>query len=186
MVQRLRFIGVAVLSVLVLTIVGAVSISPAYAGNPPTMTLNISPNPALPNQPVTFSGKVSPPATSADTIEVLFAPAGTCITVIDIRFIPLAVGLAPSALTPLKFPILTGTADSSGFYSITAPSGFSAGGYTATAQDTSYAAVIVVSPCDSFAVAPPIPEYPLGVAILALFMVIAYGFVRRRTRYDHA
>jgi hypothetical protein len=30
-------------------------------------------------------------------------------------------------------------------------------------------------------VPPPIPEYPLGLALLATFMVIAYGIIRRRT-----
>lgn len=30
--------------------------------------------------------------------------------------------------------------------------------------------------------APPIPEYPLGLPILAIFMIIGYGLVRRRTR----
>jgi hypothetical protein len=27
----------------------------------------------------------------------------------------------------------------------------------------------------------PIPEYPLGLPILAVFMIIGYGLVRRRT-----
>jgi hypothetical protein len=29
--------------------------------------------------------------------------------------------------------------------------------------------------------APPIPEYPVGLAILAVFMVIGYGLIRRKT-----
>lgn len=29
---------------------------------------------------------------------------------------------------------------------------------------------------------PPIPEYPIGLPLLAMFMIIAYGLVRRRTR----
>ena len=28
---------------------------------------------------------------------------------------------------------------------------------------------------------PPIPEYPVGLAVLAIFMIIAYGVIRRRT-----
>jgi hypothetical protein len=29
---------------------------------------------------------------------------------------------------------------------------------------------------------PPIPEYPLGLPLLAIFAVLAYGVIRRRTR----
>ncbi|MGA3109615.1 MAG: hypothetical protein ABSD99_09265 [Candidatus Bathyarchaeia archaeon] len=32
---------------------------------------------------------------------------------------------------------------------------------------------------------PPIPEYALGLPLLAIFMVIGYGLVRRRTRNDY-
>jgi hypothetical protein len=28
---------------------------------------------------------------------------------------------------------------------------------------------------------PPIPEYPLGLAVLAIFMLIGYGVIRRKT-----
>jgi hypothetical protein len=40
------------------------------------------------------------------------------------------------------------------------------------------------SPCVTFTVdpAPPIPEYPLGLLILAVLMILAYGVIRRRTR----
>ncbi|MGA2626096.1 MAG: hypothetical protein ABSF63_03415 [Candidatus Bathyarchaeia archaeon] len=31
---------------------------------------------------------------------------------------------------------------------------------------------------------PPIPEYPIGLPILAIFMIIGYGLIRRKTRYD--
>lgn len=30
--------------------------------------------------------------------------------------------------------------------------------------------------------APPIPEYPLGLPLLAIFMIFAYGLIKRRTR----
>ncbi|MGP8069708.1 MAG: hypothetical protein ACLP5V_07430 [Candidatus Bathyarchaeia archaeon] len=32
--------------------------------------------------------------------------------------------------------------------------------------------------------ATPIPEYPLGLALLAIFMIIAYGVITRKTRID--
>ena len=178
LVQRLRFIGVAVLSILVLTIIGALSLSPAYAQ---TMTLNISPNPALPSQSVTFSGQVTPPATSADNIEIYVEPDNpNCFD--DIRFVWLAVNLAPSTLTPsFPLPTFTVVADSAGHYSITATGGLPAGTYGVLARDTSYSSVEVLSACDPFNVLTSIPEYPLGVAILAIFMVIAYGVIRRKT-----
>jgi hypothetical protein len=33
--------------------------------------------------------------------------------------------------------------------------------------------------------AAPIPEYPLGLSILAIFMIIGYGVIRRKTRNDY-
>jgi hypothetical protein len=29
---------------------------------------------------------------------------------------------------------------------------------------------------------PPVPEYSFGLAVLAIFMIIGYGVIRRRTR----
>ncbi len=31
-----------------------------------------------------------------------------------------------------------------------------------------------------------IPEYPFGLAVLAIFVIIAYGVIRRKTRYDYS
>jgi hypothetical protein len=177
MAQRFKFIGITILSILLLTIVGAVSLSPAYAPLLPTMTLNVSPNPALPNQAVTFSGQVTPPATSADNIQIEVEPDNPeCL--LDIRVVWLAVNLAPSTSTPSTISTFTGIADSAGYYSITVPGGFPAGPYGVIAEDASLG---VLSGCVSFTVAPPIPEYPLGLSVLAIFMIIAYGLVRRRT-----
>jgi hypothetical protein len=184
LVQRLRLMAVTVLSILVLTIIGAASLSPAYAAPPATMTLHISPNPALPGQAVTFSGQVTPPATGADNIEV-FVESGAACAAPDIRVVWLAVNLAPS-ITPSGVPTFTGTANSAGFYSITVPGGFAADTYAVVAQDTSYAAVEVSSACNFLTVAPPIPEYPIGLPILAILMLFGYGLVRRRTRIDTA
>jgi len=178
MVQRTTLIAVTVLSILVVTIVGAVSLSPAYA-DAVTMTLNVSPNPALPNQPVTFSGQVSPTATSADTITVYVLLNNPACATGDIGFVPLAVGVAPSNLIPLNVPSFTGTANSAGSYSITVSSGFSAGTYGVLARDLSYES-LEVSPCDPLTVTPNIPEYPYGLAVLALFLVLGYGLIRRR------
>lgn len=158
MVHRFKFIGITVLSILILTIVGAVSLSPAYAA---TMTLNISPNPALPNQPVTFSGQVSPPNGASDSVAVAFYTGAGCVNGNSFNFVP-------------------GHADSGGSYSLTWTGGFSSGSYSAQAQDENYAP-IVLSPCMAFTVSTAIPEYPFGLAVLAIFMIIAYGVIRRKT-----
>jgi len=38
---------------------------------------------------------------------------------------------------------------------------------------------------DPLTVTPPIPEYPLGLPLLAILTVVGYGLVRRRTRNDN-
>ena len=149
------------LSILVFTIVGAVSLSPAYASIP-TITLSISPNPALPNQDVTFSGQVSSPHGASDGVAVAFYTGAGCVGD-SFNFVP-------------------GHADSGGSYSLTQTGGFPSGTYSAQAQDESYTPE-VFSPCDPFTVssAPSIPEYPFGLAILAVFMIIGYGVIKRKT-----
>lgn len=176
-VQRFRFIGITVLSILVFTIMGVTFPSSAYAAPVVTMTLNISPNPALPGQAVTFSGTVASPAVPADSIRVsVFSGGPLCPTGGDIGFIPLAVNLAPSTIA---FGVFTGTALSDGSYSITAPSGFPVGSYGVSASDLTAS---FTSLCDPLTVSTVIPEYPFGLPLLAIFMIIGYGLVRRRTR----
>src|SRR5208283_4590652 len=117
MVQRFRFIGITALSILLLMIIGT-TFSPQPLISPVSatvsFTLNISPNPALPDESVTFSGQVSPPETSADTITVIVYSSVSCGPIGDIGFIPLTVNLAPSTPTAVTF---TGTANSAGVYS---------------------------------------------------------------------
>ncbi|MGA3109301.1 MAG: hypothetical protein ABSD99_07565 [Candidatus Bathyarchaeia archaeon] len=64
----------------------------------------------------------------------------------------------------------SGLAISAGTYTLTAT--------VASAADTQMALMVyaVFSPAGT----PPIPEYPLGVAILAVFMIIAYSVIRRK------
>jgi hypothetical protein len=172
MVQRFRLIVLMVLSILVLMIIGAASLTPANAVL--AATLNVSPNPAFAGQSVTFSGRFIP-ATGADNIQVVVTLGGIC-AVDDAKFIQLALDFSPSTLPTSTF---SGTAHSDGTFSITVPGGFSAGSYTAQAQDNSYTRS-TLSTCDAFTVGAPIPEYPFGLAVLAVLMIIGYGVIRRR------
>jgi len=59
-------------------------------------------------------------------------------------------------------------------YSITVP-GQLAGSYS-TVDDGNPA------DCVNFTIDPvPIPEYPVGLSVLAIFMIIGYGLIRRKT-----
>jgi len=61
-------------------------------------------------------------------------------------------------------------------YALTLP-GEPAGQYSASVQGDSPS-------CVNFNVqaAPPVPEYPYGLAILAIFTILAYGVIRRKDR----
>ena len=183
--QRLRLIALTVLSILTLAIIGATFLQPAYANVPfsGTFTLNVSS--AQPNQPVSFAGEVNPPKSSSpgDSIFVIvFTGFGTiCPVPGDIGFIPLTVNLAPLGSVVGTFPgTTTGT---SGTFTIVVTSGFPAGSYTAQAYDNTYAAngVSAISPCVTFTISTVIPEYPYGLAVLAIFMIVGCGVIRRRT-----
>ncbi len=61
------------------------------------------------------------------------------------------------------------------------------GGCSVVDVNAASTTLIVVSGCTVtaiYSVAPPIPEYPFGLPILAILTIIGYGLVRRRTRND--
>lgn len=63
-------------------------------------------------------------------------------------------------------------------YSLTVP-GLPAGTYAALSDSENGVS------CANFTVVPAlIPEYPLGLAVLAVLMVLAYAVIKRRTRND--
>jgi hypothetical protein len=117
-----------------------VSVKPTWANT------TVTPNPALANQPITFSDG------NSNTHLIIYSGSGCTGTVLD------------------DFSV------SEFGYTVTLSAGLPAGSYSATDG--------TIVPCVNFTVqaAPPIPEYPLGVAILAIFMLVGYGLVRRRTR----
>jgi hypothetical protein len=84
--------------------------------------------------------------------------------------------LAPSCVGTVVYgPITMGD----GHATVTVP-GLPAGQYsTYITYDSSGCVEFTVMPA---ATPPPIPEYPLGLAVLVIFMIIGYSLIRRRTR----
>lgn len=120
------------------------------------VTLNVSPNPAQPNQPITFSGSG---CSGANELSVSVYVGTSCS------------GSAIVSVGQTALPT----------YSVTLASGLASGSYSARTQDFT---APDLSGCVPFTVqaAPPIPEYPIGLPLLAIFVVIGYGLIRRRTR----
>lgn len=129
----------------------------------PTVTLNVSPSTLFANQPITFSGQITPGAGhGGDAVGIKVYSGSSCSS-----------GQVASA---------TGTADSSGTYSAVQSVGLTASSYSAIANDFSVGSVFS-SPCTTFTVNPTaIPEYSLGLPLLAVLMIIAYGIIRSRTK----
>lgn len=146
----------------------------AYASGfiipPPT----ISPNPAVAGQPITVSGSTggSPANGSPGDDMFLFIFVGpSCATQLGGAIGPVLL----SGGTTHTFSFTT---------TISTP-----GPYCLGVSDSPGGGVSIGGSFDeSFTVtaASPIPEYPLGIPILAIFMIIAYGVIRRKTRNDYA
>jgi hypothetical protein len=147
----------------VLTIIGTVSLSPAYA--PPICTF--STNGAV----FTIMQGTTLTVTGTDTCN----PAGTVTVVAPIytSCVGTFTGLQGQA-TPVagSFSVNVPTSTlNPGTYCITFASQC-----TGTCPDSppNVNDTLIVS-------ATPIPEYPLGLPILAIFMIIGYGVIRRKT-----
>ena len=157
MVQSYRFIAVAALSILVVTVIAA-TFQPAYACTIIGATLSSSTiTPGTPS--VTLDGK--DPCSRPDDIEVrLYSGACPGVTFISEMTVPTVSNyfsgtvITTSSLTP--------------------------GSYCVQVDD-------LVNPIVTLplTVTSAIPEYPLGLSILAVFMIVGYGLVRRRTRYSN-
>jgi hypothetical protein len=171
MAQRFRFIAVTVLSILVLTIVGAVLLSPAYA--PPTpgsITLyvngSVSPSPVF-YSTTDFSLTYSGTSGAADVIHILLYSGSGCSVYAN------------------SYVVVTADATTGAYTKSVIPDN-DPGSYSAQAAVVS--GVNKISNCVNLTIdpAPTIPEYPFGLAVLAIFMTIAYGVIRQRTRYGQS
>ncbi len=168
-VQRFRFIAVTVLSILVLTIAGVVSLSPAYAC---TFTATLSASTIVQGGSLTLSGDDScnPSGENifANTFETSSCP--------------------PTGDPPGSQVGGDGLSGVTGAYSgvpitfFTSPPGFGGPGtYCVHVFSTSIPSSDGVNVAFTVTSATPIPEYPFGLAVLAIFMMIGYGVIRRRT-----
>lgn len=150
-----RRVGV-ILLVIMVAVIFLMSVRAAYAP-PPILTLNVSPNPAYVGQSVTFSGDG---ANSGDSIVIDALPGTSCL------------------ILPV---IASGTAKPSGQYAIVVSTSTvgGVGAYSIFAYDQN---THVLSACVILSIDPvPIPEYPVGLSLLAVFMIVAYTLIRRRT-----
>jgi hypothetical protein len=165
-VQRFRFIAVTVLSILVLTIIGAAFLSPAYA---------------VCNLTTTASSYTITQGTASVTISGTDLCDPTITTGVNAN---LYAGACLSG--PASGPFLANNGvniDGSHNFAITIPtSTLNPGSYCFyVASSVSALTNFVNDPLTVTSSAPPIPEYPVGLAILAVFMVIGYGLIRRKT-----
>ena len=208
MVRGFRFIAVSILSILVFTIIGARFLSPAYAPPPPTLTLTASPptisltagssgsttitfenvqevsggsaiapfiyscsglpdgwscSTNLSSDPTvaysdgsTFTLTISTSSSTAPgTYPIVFQLTGYSVASM---IQPILFGISPTPFTPAN----SGGLGPSSIVEQTPPTG-------------SVSVSVIISSTT------PIPEYPLSLSILAIFMILAYGVIRRRT-----
>ncbi|MGA2627546.1 MAG: hypothetical protein ABSF63_10900 [Candidatus Bathyarchaeia archaeon] len=175
MVQRFRFIAVAVLSILVLTIIGTTFISPAYACNfapslsspsivqGSSLTLSVFDN-CESSSPATIYFQVytgSCPSSSASDATPTGTPVGSLATI---------TYTGPGTYTASVNGDGSGNNFGPGSYCLNTYSTFS-GPNSGNGVDNPFT---VTS-------ATPIPEYSLGLAVLVIFMIIGYSVIRRKT-----
>ena len=160
MVQRLRLIAVTVLSILALTIIGATLPSPAYACSRTSSLSSSTITVGTSSVSVTGTDTCNPyPGSSADHSVVL--RSGACPGVV-----------------PYIWTTNVATDSSGNFIQSIPTSSLSPGSYCVI--------VVIIGIPDSFdplmvTSAASIPEYPFGLAVLAIFMVLGYGVIKRRT-----
>lgn len=147
-------------------ITATVIVPHVYAGTP-VAAPTISPNPALVGQPVTFSGSTSPQCSSCvagDTIDILYHSDTSLAHDCSAGFLPEVLG-STSLQAGLTYSFTT---------TLSTPGYYCAYVWDVTAD--------IAGASGSFLIqAAPIPEYPLGLPILAILTIFAYGVIRRRT-----
>lgn len=161
-----RLVSVGFLSVLTLML-AITALAPhayGYSFLPPT----VSPNPAVAGQPITVSGTGC--CTTADTVDgAIFVDTSAAHDCSSVGSGVISFG--PQALSPSLKYSFTITLSSPGFYCV---------------STTDSATPITDSGNTPLSVtAAPIPEYPFGLAVLAILMIVGYGVIRRKTITKH-
>jgi hypothetical protein len=178
----LGLVGLRKRAALILTIIAVVAftltlnIGNVYAATPETVTLN--PNPAPPGTPVTATGSgfATCPSTNTPPCDVgrIYLTTGHVFTVS-----PGLLGCSGSVIGGASSYYVIHV-ENDGNFVVTGISttGLSVGTYCVLFTDfdssTQTATTLTVGTT-------PIPEYPFGLAVLAIFMIIAYGVIRRKT-----
>jgi hypothetical protein len=169
-VQRFRLIGITVLSILVFTIIGATS--PAHATVCTVFTATLSSSTIVQGGSLTLSGVDNcSPITGenifANTYETSSCPSSGMPSGSQVGGDGLSGVTGAYSGVPITFFI--------------SPPGFGGPGtycvHVFSTSDPSGANVAFTVTSPTF-----IPEYPFGLAVLAIFMILAYGIIRRRTR----
>jgi hypothetical protein len=216
MVQRFRFIGITVLSILILAIVGAILVSPLYADGgtcSPFSSLDCLVSNSGNIEVIagnSGSNAITLSATGGGIIEqgdmVVFSgalfsgpPVVGCTSV-------LPTGAACSFNPTQVVSVLPLTTSESSTLTITTSPTTPPGTYLVTVEVGLVLGPVLIAPVFSiqqqqvhpeqspqvFATqfnlivdpTPPIPEYPSGLAILAILMLISYSVIRRKIRND--
>ena len=155
--RRFRFIAVAILAVVALTVI--LNVGNVYAP-PPTCVLMLTPNPVHQGTSVTVSASGCYPTTGGTLyVQTICGNFGTTVSSVA------ASTDASGDLTTVT-PISTSSLTPGTTYCIYGGNAFSA---------TILSASLTVLP------ATVIPEYPLGLSILAILMIIGYTVIRRKT-----
>ena len=154
------------LSTVVLSVTGVIAASPTYAATTITLTLN-PPNP-IANSNLEFRGTITPSAGSSQEIAVnLYRNSGCNVS------------------QYLQMPI-EGYSDSSGSsYSIIVRLGIAYLSYIGPGTYSAYARISntpnIASSCVNFTISAPVPEFPVGVPTLAVFVLIVCVIMTRKS-----
>ena len=175
---------VAILSVLAFTaIVGSRFLQPAYGG-----------------VPCSFTGSLSSSTVNQGTASVTVSGTDDCSPTSGSVDVYLYSGTCPVSLPATPLSDFSSTVTSSQFSQSIPTSSLTPGSYCVVMVTTCIftsigngisTSSIAISQVSCFGelingdpltvTATPIPEYPVGLAVLAIFMIIGYAVIRRRT-----
>lgn len=167
---RKRLVSMGFVSVLALLFTVTVLTPHAYAVG---YTVLISPNPVVAGQTMTVSGSTGSAGSSGDhmflEIDTDLSAAHDCSGTNTI------IKIGPQTLGPsLTFSFTVTLSVTPGFYCAAVDDVGSSTTFTFPISNSDFFSVSVM--------APPIPEYPYGLPILAIFTILAYAVIKRKTR----